>query len=154
MSAQTAVKVDNTSLEVSRTIHAARERVFACFVEKEHYQHWACPTSVHISECDLDGRVGGKFRTVMTSPEGENFIVGGVFQEISPPSRIVYTWAWEQEDGSPGHESLVTVTLTALGKDRTQVNILHTGHENEEAAVKHGEGWPSCLDNMEGYLGR
>jgi uncharacterized protein YndB with AHSA1/START domain len=74
-------------------------------------------------------RVGGAWRTVMSSPEGKDHIVSGVYREITRPERLVLTWAWEEE-GVRGHETLVTIEL-AETPGGTRLELTQEGFESE-----------------------
>ena len=57
-------------------------------------------------------RIGGRYHMVMKSPDGEEHDVSGVYREVIPQRKLVYTWAWKS---TPERESLVTVELRAAG---------------------------------------
>jgi uncharacterized protein YndB with AHSA1/START domain len=86
----------------------------------------------------------------MRSPEGKDHIVSGVYREILPPERLVFTWAWEGE-GTRGHETVVTIEL-AETPGGTRLELTHEGFESETARDLHGEGWSGCFDCLEEAL--
>ena len=137
-------------LRLSRSFAAPRERVFRAFTAPAQMIKWWGPKGFTVPVCTLDPRAGGAWRTVMRSPEGKDHTVSGVYREILPPERLVFTWAWE-EDGARGHETLVTIELfeTAGG---TRLELTHELFESESARDLHGEGWSSCLDCLEEAL--
>ena len=78
----------------------------------------------------------------------ETHRVGGVFQEIVPDRKLVYTWAWES---TPERESLVTVEFH--GKDGgTELLLTHERFFDRDARDRHGQGWGVCLDRLTGLL--
>ena len=82
------------SLVIKRHFKAPPERVFAAFTEKGLMQAWYGPEAMTVPHCEVDARVGGKYRVEMHSPAGSVHIVTGEFREIHPPERLVYTWGW------------------------------------------------------------
>ena len=104
------VLADAPVLRLSRSFAAPRDRVFRAFTAPAQLARWWGPKGFTVPACTLDVRVGGAWRTVMRSPEGKDHIVSGVYREITPPERMVLTWAWE-EAGARGHETLVTIEL-------------------------------------------
>jgi uncharacterized protein YndB with AHSA1/START domain len=88
----------------------------------------------------------------MRSPEGKEYCVQGVYRELAPPERLSFTWAWEDEDGNPGHETVVTVTLEARGQ-KTALTLRHSLFESKEACDRHREGWTSTLECLAEHLG-
>jgi uncharacterized protein YndB with AHSA1/START domain len=74
-----------------------------------------------------------------------------VYREIAPPERLVFTSAWDQEDGSTGPETLVTITFAEEGGKTCMT--FHQGvfntHSNRDG---HIGGWNSTFDRLEDYL--
>jgi len=67
--------------------------------------------------------------------------------------KLVYTWAWLDEAGKPGRETLVTVTFRAMGR-KTELTLRHEGFETRESRDSHNGGWNGCLDKLAEYLKR
>jgi uncharacterized protein YndB with AHSA1/START domain len=101
---------DARVLRLFRSFAAPRDRVFRAFTVPTQMVKWWGPKGFMVPACVLDVRVGGAWHTVMRSPEGQDHIVSGVYQEITPPERLVFTWGWETE-GVRGHETIVTIEL-------------------------------------------
>jgi uncharacterized protein YndB with AHSA1/START domain len=141
---------DAPVLRLSRSFAAPRDRVFRAFTAPAQLARWWGPKGFTVPACTLDVRVGGAWRTVMRSPEGKDHIVSGVYREITPPERLVFTWAHEEE-GTRGHETLVTIEL-AETPGGTRLELTHEGFESEHARDRHAEGWSSCLDCLEEAL--
>jgi uncharacterized protein YndB with AHSA1/START domain len=80
------------NLVIKRHFTAPPERVFAAFTEKSLIQAWYGPENVTVPHCEVDARIGGKYRVEMHAPSGSVHIVTGEFKEIRPPDRLVYTW--------------------------------------------------------------
>jgi len=87
----------------------------------------------------------------MRSPEGTEHRLRGVYREIVPPERLVFTHLWVDERGNPGPETLVTVTL-AEHHGRTEM-MFHQGIFASVAALEgHEQGWQSCFERLEALL--
>ena len=87
--------VDNSNdLVLDRMLDAPREKLWRCWTEPELLKQWFCPKPWHVSEARLDLRPGGEFFTVMNGPDGERFDNNGVYLEIAPGERIVFTDAF------------------------------------------------------------
>ena len=87
-----------------------------------------------------DVRTGGRYRIDATAG---GFAATGLYQEVTPPSRLVMTWQWDGE----GTESLVTIELTARG-DETDLDLRHERLADDEERDKHAQGWNDCLDRL------
>jgi uncharacterized protein YndB with AHSA1/START domain len=141
---------DALVLRLSRSFAAPRERVFRAFTAPTQLVRWWGPKGFTVPACTLDVRVGGAWRTVMRSPEGKDHIVSGVYREIMPPERLVFTWAWE-EDGARGHETVVTIEFSET-PGGTRLELTHERFQTEDSRNAHRDGWSSCLDCLEEAL--
>ena len=89
-------------LEMRRTFQAERSRVFDAFTKPEALAAWWGPEGVTAPRVELDLRPGGAFAVDMHHEKGAVHYLSGVYEEITPPERLVYSWAWGQgEDKGP-----------------------------------------------------
>jgi uncharacterized protein YndB with AHSA1/START domain len=153
MSASSAAAAGTAPLElvVSRLIDAPRALVFKTWTQPEHAARWWGPFGYTIESCRLDARPGGAYRVAMRSPEGIARTKRGVYREIVPPERLVFTYAWEEPDGTPGHEMHVIVTFEARG-DQTLLTLRQTGFEDVPERDSHRSGWTGCFERFGEYV--
>jgi len=137
-----------TTLEIRRTIPAPRERVFDAWTQAKELNKWSAPSPM-TPKAEVDLRVGGRYRIVMRGPDGSEMRVGGVYRAIERPSRLVYTWKWEE---SPMDDTLITVEFFDRGK-ATEVLLRHEGLTDPESRARHEHGWNGCLDNLVTLMG-
>jgi uncharacterized protein YndB with AHSA1/START domain len=137
-------------LRVERFFDASPERVFAAFTQTRHLAQWWGPKGMTCPQVEIEARPGGPYRTCMRAPDGQEHWVSGVFREVDPPRRLVFTWAWE-ENGVRGHESIVTLTFVAREKG-TFVSLVHTDLASQESRDKHEHGWKSTLESLQDFL--
>jgi len=139
-------------LIIRRTFDAPRELVFRAWTEPQLLAQWSCPRGFTCSENRGELRVGGAFSACMRSPEGTEHRLRGVYREIVPPERLVFTHCWVDERGTPGPETLVTVMLAERG-GRTEM-MFHQGLFASIAARDgHEQGWTSCFEQLAELLG-
>jgi uncharacterized protein YndB with AHSA1/START domain len=138
-------------LVVSRVIAAPRPLVFKAWTEPEQIARWWGPKGYTTVEYQMDVRPGGAYWHVMRSPEGTDHRKRGVYREIVPPERIVFTFAWEDADGRLGPELLVTVTLEVLGSG-TRLTLHQGPFASVEWRDSHVIGWTSCLERFGEYM--
>jgi uncharacterized protein YndB with AHSA1/START domain len=138
------VATDERVLELERLIAAPPERVFELWTEPELLVKWWGPEGYDVPEHALDVRPGGHWRTTMRSPEGKRVTVSGVYRVIEKPRRLVFTWAWDQDDGSRGHETEVTVTFAAA-PGGTRLKLVQQTFQSQEVRDRHRHGWTSSF---------
>jgi uncharacterized protein YndB with AHSA1/START domain len=97
---------------------------------------------------EIDLRVGGRYRVSFSIPAGEYFEVGGVYREIVPNERLVFSWAWHS---TPDRESLLTVSFRPDG-DGTLLTLHHAQLFDEAARAGHERGWFAALEKLEKFL--
>jgi len=139
-----------SSLWLSRRFKAPRERVFRALTDPGQLAKWWGPKGFSVPDLALDVRPGGAWRTTMRSPDGQDHIVSGVYRDIVPPSRLVFTWAWETT-GARGHETVVTIELFEIA-DGTRLELRQELFESVDSRDRHEQGWSSCFDCLEEAL--
>src|SRR2546429_8825963 len=104
-------------LVISRIFDAPPRVVFKAWTEPEHLVGWWGPQGFTMPSYKMDARPGGAFRFCMRSPEGTDHWLQGVYREIVEPERLVSPRAWEDAEGKPRHETLLTVNLAQHGAE-------------------------------------
>jgi uncharacterized protein YndB with AHSA1/START domain len=138
-------------LVITRVFDAPRELGFKAWTEPEHVMHWLGPKGFTALEFEMDPRPGGVWHARMRSPEGTQHSNRGVIQEIVEPERLVFTFAWDDEDGNPGREMLITITL-AEHQGGTEMTFSQSVFESAEDRDGHREGWSESFDKLVEYL--
>jgi uncharacterized protein YndB with AHSA1/START domain len=138
-------------LTITRVFDAPRDLVFKAWTDTDPGNDWSAPRRFTLAAFEADLRPGGAWRLRMRSPDGEELRVGGTYREIIRPERIVSTHAWQNPDGTSGHETLVTVELAARG-NRTEMTFRRTGFESDADRDGHHDGWSECFDRLEEHL--
>jgi uncharacterized protein YndB with AHSA1/START domain len=106
-----------------------------------------------VSLAQLDVRVGGRFRIVFGGPNGNDHEVQGVYKEVVPNRKLVFTWTWP--NSTPERESLVTIVFKASaigGKAGTQLEFKHEQLFDEAVRDGHKRGWTESLAKLETFL--
>lgn len=138
------------TLRIERTFAATAAAVFDAWTSPEVMRRWFRGRQVFetpVAEVDL--RVGGAVRVVMRDPaEGFEYGGGGHYTEIDPPTRLVFTWTWDEE---PERETLIELDF-AEAAGGTTVTLTHSALRDEEAVRSHEGGWTTCFDNLERVL--
>ena len=140
---------EEDTITLALRIDAPPEVVFSYFTDAERYRMWQG------SEAELDARPGGVFRVTMTGQS--KTVASGIFLEVEPHSRVVFTWGWEQLEWLPEEMrfqpgmSTVEVTLTPDG-DGTFLEMRHGGLPTSGACRFHSWGWGLSLDRLVSLL--
>jgi uncharacterized protein YndB with AHSA1/START domain len=139
--------VAKPSLTFKRRLNAPPAKVWAAWTDPEKIAHWFGPAQTKDGSvrAELDVRVGSRFRASFNTEDGEYHQVGGVYREVVPNQRLVFSWAWHS---TPERESLVTVTLKPDGAG-TLLTLQHEQFFDQAAADGHRNGWTGSLDRLE-----
>ena len=138
------------SLTLKRRLNAAPAKVYAAWIDPQKITRWFGPASVKAGseQASIDARIGGRYRVSFTMENGEYSEVGGVYRELVPNQKLVFSWAWHS---TPERESLVTVSLRPDG-DGTLLTLTHEQLFDQAARDGHERGWNGALDKLENYL--
>ncbi len=137
--------VQKPSLTLKRRLAAPAEKVYAAWTKPEQIVKWFGPDSGKVTKAETDVRVGGRYTLVFHSEDGEEHSVSGVYREVKPNEKLVFTWAWRS---TPERESLVTILI----KPDDEGAILTLTHEqffDEAARDRHQYGWTGSLNKLE-----
>jgi uncharacterized protein YndB with AHSA1/START domain len=148
-----AAKSAKRELVITRIFDAPPRLVFKAWTEPERLVRWWGPQGFTTPSCKLDVRPGGAWRICMRAPDGTDLWLQGAYREVVEPERLVYSWAWEDAEGDPGHETLVTVTFAKHG-EKTKLTVHQAVFESVKARDMHQGGWTVALNHLAEYLAR
>ena len=148
---ESATGQNSRELVITRLLDAPRELVFDAWTQAEHIAHWWGPRDFVVPYSKMDARPGGAYRACIRSPEGADYWMRGEFRDVDPPARLVFTWAWEDDDAKPGHETLVTLTFESVN-GRTLMTFHQAVFESVEDRDSHEGGWSECFDRLQAWL--
>lgn len=138
-------------LVIKRVFNAPRDLVFKAWTDPDHIAKWFGPRDHPAREVNVDVRPGGQWRGCLRSTEtGNDLWVGGVYREIVPSERLVFTFAWEEE-GERGLETLVTIAFAEQGA-KTLMTFRQTPFQSAGELDGHRGGWTSSFDRLGDYL--
>ncbi len=140
---------DRPTLTIERTFAAPAERVFEAFTSEEVMRRWwHAGTDWETPEADVDLRVGGEIRVVMRDPhKDESYGGGGRYTEVEPPSRLAFTWLWDDVPVPDQAEQMIEIEF-AERDGETTVRFTHRNLWDEEALADHEDGWNTCFKNL------
>jgi uncharacterized protein YndB with AHSA1/START domain len=144
------VPADGLSLEMTRVLPAARERVVSCFVDAASLAKWWGPTGFRIPSIDFTPRVGTAYRIAMQPPEGEAFHLTGRFREVDVPSRLAFSFAWDPPDPDD-QETVAQLTFRDVG-DSTEIHLVQGPFKTEARRDLHRDGWAQSFDRLRELL--
>lgn len=150
MKNRTAVeRKSDRELVVTRTIDAPPHIVFEAWTRPELFMLWWVPKSVGLTllACEMDVRVGGKYRLVFAAGPDSQMEFFGTYLEVTPPSRLV----WTNDEGEEGG-AVTTVTFEQRG-EQTLLTV-HDLYPSKEALLGSGamDAMPETLDQLEELL--
>jgi uncharacterized protein YndB with AHSA1/START domain len=137
--------VTGKTLRMERTFQAPVEAVFDAWTSEEVLRRWwHTEPGYETSAAEVDLRVGGTVRVVMRDPEKDmEYGGGGTYTEVDPPTRLAFTWTWDDET----RETLIEIDFEERD-GITTVHFTHSGLWDEEAVRGHEDGWGKLFDNL------
>jgi uncharacterized protein YndB with AHSA1/START domain len=140
-------------LEIGREIDAPLDLVWRCWTYPELLARWWAPEPLRTQVATLDFRAGGAFVFSMTTPDGAVHNGSGVFLEVVPQRRVVFTDALT-EGWRPAEAPFVTAIMNMVARDgltHCAVRVLHSSAAQCERHKSMGfqDAWPKCLAQLE-----
>lgn len=139
---------ERPSLTLIRHYKTTPAKVWKAWTTAEALMKWMGPGPVTCVMAEADVRVGGRYRILMKSPDGEEHDVSGVYRELVPDRKIVFSWAWKS---TPDRESVVTVALRPLDTG-TEMKLTHEQFFDQATCDHHHQGWERCFEKLAIYL--
>ena len=141
-------------LALNRHYPVAPEKVYRAWTDPQAIRQWWGPGGQDpVSVAELDVRVGGRFRIVFGGPDGKAHEVQGVYREVVPNRKLVFTWTWPRT--TPERESLVSIVFREVRRDERVATELDFRHEqlfDEAVRDGHRRGWTESLVKLGEYL--
>jgi uncharacterized protein YndB with AHSA1/START domain len=135
-----------TSVRLSQTIRAEPDQLFRAWTEPDALARWwrMDGPGWSFAGASIDLRVGGEYSLSMTDPTGKTHTARGHYRDVTPPTRLAFTWDWEDPMTRVG-ETLVTVEFTRVADGVTEVTLTHEGFAAAPRATSHEQGWMQLL---------
>lgn len=148
-------------LVIERTVDLAPELIWEAWTKPEHLKHWFVPKPWQVSDCEIDLRPGGMFKTVMRSPDGDEFPGVGCYLEIVENIRLSWTNSLQPGfrpvgtfgEGDFPWTGIINLEPTGSGTKFTVV----ARHGSEDSWKKHNDmgfqnGWGTSFDQLVEYM--
>lgn len=137
-------------LALNRSYPVAPEKVWRAWTDPEAIKRWWGPGGNDpVPVAQLDVRVGGRFRIVFGGPEGRDHECAGVYREVVPNRKLVFTWTWPNSTAE--RESLVTIVFKRVGSG-TELEFRHEQLFDETVRDNHERGWSESFAKLERFL--
>lgn len=136
-----------------RVFDAPRSMVFDAWTKPKLLKRWLVRSGWTFPICEIDLKVGGKYRWVWRSPDGKEMGMGGVYREIVRPERIVATEKFDD----PWYEGEAVDTMTFVekgGKTTLTTTVLYASREVRDSVLKSPmeKGIAENYDNLDKVL--
>ena len=136
----------DTEVLMTRSFEAPRSVVYECFTKCEHLAKW---WGWGLIDCEMDLRVGGKWKRITRSPDGQETVFNGEYKEIAPNERLSYTM------NMPYTPELLETIILEDQDNATKVSTLvkWPSKEMRDGAAPHMEkGAGAAYDKLEELL--
>jgi uncharacterized protein YndB with AHSA1/START domain len=135
------------ALDLRCTLNAPREQIFRALTEPAELVKWWGPSGFTTPEIEVDLSVGGGYRFGMQPPDGGLFHLAGEFLEIEPPSKLAYTFRWEEPDPDD-RETVVRLSLQAAAVGITELSLSQGQFATEARLALHEGGWTDSFERL------
>jgi uncharacterized protein YndB with AHSA1/START domain len=137
---------------ITRTFHAPLRVVFDAWTKPEHVRQWWDPSRTPLATCEIDLRPDGAFRFVHQGAAGSAHSFTGIYRDVAPPERLVFT-----TPSPSGAESVGTLVFSEReGRTTLTLTITCASAADRDALLEMriDVGTARTLDNLEDYLRR
>lgn len=136
-------------LHLEKIVAVRPQRVFAAF-DAEQLRHWWGPDGFTVPRLQFDAAEGSDYRIALQPPEGDVFHIRGTFRAVEAPSRLTFTFVYEEPDPDD-QETLVTLMLEPTAW-RTRVSLDQGPFKTAARLELHRDGWTETLERLDRFL--
>lgn len=148
-------------LVLERNLDVPAELVWMAWTRPEHLKKWYCPRPWMVTDCEIDLRPGGVFRTTMRGPEGDEATYTGCYLEVVENRRLVWTLALEPGFRPSTYTSDVPVFTAVITMEphgsgtKFRAVAMHRDEEGRNTHDRMGfqEGWGTAIDQLVEAMG-
>lgn len=136
-------------LRITRRYPVAPEKVWRAWTEPQALVRWFGPADTDkVSSAQLDVREGGAYSIAFSTTDGRSHRVGGIYQEVVPMRKLVFSWAWQS---TPERVSLVSVELRPV-PEGTELQFVHERFFDQTARDNHARGWTGTFAKLDALM--
>jgi uncharacterized protein YndB with AHSA1/START domain len=133
-------------LTLARHYPVAPQKVWRAWTDPQALKKWwGVGPAEGVSLVELDVRVGGRYRIVFGGADGKAHELAGVYKEVVPNRKLVFTWTWPRT--TPERESLVTISFNEA-RGGTELSLRHEQFHDESVRDSHQRGWQPLLEKL------
>ena len=136
------------SLTLKRRFDAPPHLLYAAWTNPAQIMKWFGPEGGTMTHAEADVRTGGRYAMEFYTEDGEDHHVSGVYREVVPNEKLVFTWMWRT---MPERQSLVNVFIKPDGNG-TLLTLIHEQFLDEPARDRHLSGWTGTLEKLAKHL--
>jgi uncharacterized protein YndB with AHSA1/START domain len=145
---------DDLELCLTRLIDAPRDQVWRCWTEPELLMQWFCPRPWSVAQAELDVRPGGRMLVVMQGPDGQQMPSPGVYLDVLPGRKLVFTDAFERAWVPSGKAFMVAeISFDDADDGATlyQARVRHWSQADRQSHEEMGfhEGWGKAAEQSQ-----
>ncbi len=131
---------------IERIFSAPRALVFANWIDADEAAEWFAPDGFTAVHSEMDAAPGGRWRIDFQAPDGQLHTECGVFLEIIPPERLVFTLT-QSSGGQTGPETTVAVVFSDVDGG-TRMRFKQSGYTAIDVRDGNAEGWQECFGKL------
>jgi uncharacterized protein YndB with AHSA1/START domain len=144
------------TMTMVRVFDAPRSLVWQAWTRAEHVAQWFGPKDFTNPVCEVDARPGGVLRITMQAPDGTQYPMEAVFDEVVESERLVWTTSVEHANNVRFDIRQVTTFVERDGKTEVTLEayVLRATPESADALGGMEQGWSESLDRLAALLAR
>ena len=137
----------NQTLRLTRLFQAPRDRLFTAWTDPQALMDWFSPSNDYSTpSAEVDLRVGGRYRIQMKAADGSLYTVTGLYRDVRPPERLVFTWVPESPEGDMPETEVELLLQPDQGT--TRLRLRHGPLVSKRQVETYRKTWKSTLDSL------
>lgn len=136
-------------VDIRRHYPVSPEKVWRAWTDPQALIKWFGPAKTNSpAKAEIDLRVGGAYSISFNSPDGEANKVSGIYEEVAPYDRLVFSWSFQS---TPERVSRITIALTPMDGG-TELHFVHDRFFDDKARANHERGWQEFFVQLDDFV--
>ncbi|HEX2606702.1 MAG TPA: SRPBCC domain-containing protein [Flavisolibacter sp.] len=140
-------------LEVEKEFTATVADLYKSWTEEQELQQWWQPMGNRLVKVTNNLKEGGSVLYEFQNANGEHtFFISGVYKEVKPQEKLVYTWNWELPEDLVSDSFFMLTVYFSESASGSKLRVIQENFANEESVQPHKEGWDQALEHLRQHL--
>lgn len=144
--------MENTNLSTEKNFDVSVKDLYNAWTTEDALKQWWRPGGRKLEFLEAELKDGGKIKYTFEKVNDSPLVVEGVYKEVVPGEKLVYTWNWNLENAAVDEGQYTLSVEFKEDSNGSKIVVHQDKNAKDEGIYPNKEGWESALNDLENYL--